>query len=159
MLRELLWVHDMLRRDLATCRELASDISAGAPTEMIRDAVEGLQTRGPLWQLRMNCLSYCSIVHSHHHLEDVALFPAVRAADPERMNAVVDKLEADHRVVSGLLDEVEEATRLLSADDTVARLRLVRGLTELSEHLLEHLRYEEESIGPVLRTWESWPTW
>jgi hemerythrin-like domain-containing protein len=96
-------------------------------------------------------------VHSHHHLEDVALFPAVRAADPERMNAVVDKLEADHRVVSSLLDEVEEATRLLSADDTAARLRLVRGLTELSEHLLEHLAYEEESIGPVLRTWESWP--
>jgi hemerythrin-like domain-containing protein len=124
---------------------------------VIRSTVESLQTAGPLWQLRMNCLRYCSIVHSHHHLEDVALFPAVRAADPERMNAVVDKLEADHRVVSSLLDEVEEATRLLSADDTAARLRLVRGLTELSEHLLEHLAYEEESIGPVLRTWESWP--
>jgi hemerythrin superfamily protein len=157
MLRDLLWVHDMLRRDLATCRTLASDISSGVPAAVIRSTVESLQTAGPLWQLRMNCLRYCSIVHSHHHLEDVALFPAVRAADPERMNAVVDKLEADHRVVSSLLDEVEEATRLLSADDTAARLRLVRGLTELSEHLLEHLAYEEESIGPVLRTWESWP--
>jgi hemerythrin HHE cation binding domain-containing protein len=158
MMRELLWVHGMLRQDLSTIRELAQDIGAGASDEQIRSTVEGLQTRGPLWQLRVNCLRYCSVVHSHHHIEDVALFPAIRAADPERMDPVVDRLESDHRRISALLDQVESSTRELAPEDALARLRLVRSLTELSEHLLEHLAYEEESVGPVLRSWTSWPS-
>ena len=147
----------MLRRDLATCRQLAKDITSGAPAGLVRTAVEELQSRGPLWQLRVNCLRYCAIVHGHHHAESVLLFPSVRAADPERMTVVVDRLEADHRKVSDLLDEVEAATREMTTDDALARQRLVLGLTELSEHLLEHLAYEEEAIAPVLRSWTRWP--
>jgi hypothetical protein len=30
-------------------------------------------------------------------------------------------------------------------------------LTELERHLLAHLDFEEESLGPLLSTWQSWP--
>lgn len=157
LLAELRWVHDMLRRDLAICRQLALDISDGASASFVRSAVEELQTRGPLWQLRVNCLQYCAHVHGHHNAESALLFPAVRATDPARMSAVVDRLEADHRKVSDLLDEVEAAAREMTANDAAERRRLAGALTQLSDHLLDHLAYEEESIGPILRTWSRWP--
>jgi hemerythrin-like domain-containing protein len=107
-----------------------------------------------LFQLRANCLGYCQIVHSHHGHEDALLFPAVRRTAPH-LSATVDRLEADHRVVSALLDRVEELADGL--DDQPNRQDLVLALTRLSTDLLEHLAFEEESIGPVLNSWERWP--
>jgi hypothetical protein len=157
LLRELRWVHDMLRRDLQTCGALADAASAGAPTARLRDELQRLATHSPLFQLRVNCLRFCQLVHAHHGGEDVALFPAVRRSAPH-LSSVVDRLEADHRIVSDLLDEVEAATRHLDdAHSTNARNRLVEALTELSAHLLAHLTREEDALAPVLLTWEHWP--
>ena len=157
LLRELRWVHDMLRRDLKTCGELADAAAAGAPAADLRDELDRLASRGPLFELKVNCLRYCRLVHSHHGGEDVALFPEVRRSAPH-LGAVVDRLEADHRVVSDLLDEVEAAARKLDdADATDARTRLVDALTALSAHLLEHLEFEEEALAPVLLAWGRWP--
>lgn len=157
LLRELRWVHDMLRRDLRSCGELADAALAGAPATHLRDDLERLASRSPLFQLKVNCLRYCQLVHAHHGAEDVALFPAVRRSAPD-LGAVVDRLEADHRVVSDLLDEVEAAARQLDgANSANARARLVDALTTLSSHLLDHLDREEEALAPVLLTWDHWP--
>jgi hypothetical protein len=78
----------------------------------------------------------------------------VRRTAPH-LSATVDRLEADHRVVSALLDRVEELADGL--DDQPNRQDLVLALTRLSTDLLEHLAFEEESIGPVLNSWERWP--
>jgi hypothetical protein len=155
MVEELRWIHDMLRRDLATVRRLADDIAAGLPAAEARDRVATLATNGPLWQLKINCLRYCGFVHGHHNLESRLLFPELRRANPA-LNPVVDKLEADHAAVSDLLDTVEAAARGL--DGTCgARDRLVEALRRLATDLLDHLRYEEEHISDTLRTWTSWP--
>jgi iron-sulfur cluster repair protein YtfE (RIC family) len=85
------------------------------------------------------------------------MFPALRRSNPE-LPTVVDKLEADHRAISELLDDVEEAARQL--DDTTvnpARERLVTALAQLEQDLLAHLAFEEESIASTMRRWEQWP--
>jgi hemerythrin-like domain-containing protein len=70
----------------------------------------------------------------------------------------VDRLESDHRRVPDLLDTVEDAARRLGAlDEGPARYSLVEALEELSDHLLEHLAYEEAALGPVLAAWDHWP--
>jgi len=115
-----------------------------------------LKTGGPLWQLKVGCLRYCRFVHLHHNLEDAMLFPALREADPA-IGPVVDRLEADHRRVSDLLDAVEAAAARLTADEQDARADVVLALDELHGHLLEHLEYEELRAGPVLRTLERLP--
>ncbi|MET7396768.1 hemerythrin domain-containing protein [Dactylosporangium sp. NPDC005572] len=154
LLAELRWVHDMIRRDLATVRRLADDTERGGPFAAVRDGLRELNTNGPLFQLKVNCLQYCQFVHHHHSNESALLFPAVRRSAPE-LAATVDRLEADHRAVAGLLDEVEAAARSLgSAAD---RTRLVAALRTLSEHLLEHLTFEEEALAPVLASWKRWP--
>lgn len=156
LLAELRWVHDMLRADLATIRRLADDAAGGAPAGQIQAGLDRMKTRGPLFQLRVNCLSYCQFVHHHHQNEDVLLFPAVRRSAPH-LAETVDKLEADHRIVSGLLDEVEAAARGLGGDDAPIRQKLVAALQTLSDHLLAHLAFEEERLAPVLATWKRWP--
>jgi hypothetical protein len=151
MFEELLWVHSIIRRDLATVERLAADVGEGLPGAAVEDALGDLKTGGPLWQLKVNCLRYCSHVHAHHGAEDLLLFPVLRAADPS-IGAVVDRLEADHSRVSDLLDAVEASARALTdtnGDD--ARRGVVEGLHELHGHLLEHLDYEELNAGPTIR--------
>ncbi|GAA1633594.1 hemerythrin domain-containing protein [Catellatospora bangladeshensis] len=156
LLAELRWIHDMLRRDLATVRRLADEAAAGAPAAALQEGLRRLQSSGPLFQLKANCLSYCQVVHHHHSLESALLFPAVRRSAPH-LKETVDRLEADHRLVSGLLDQVEGAARALGGDDRAVREKLVAALRTLSDHLLEHLAFEEESLAPVLATWKRWP--
>jgi Hemerythrin HHE cation binding domain len=148
---ELLWVHSIIRRDLASVEQLAVDVGEGLSGEAVRDALAELETAGPLWQLKVSCLRYCSHVHAHHGAEDVLLFPALRAADAS-IGPVVDRLEADHVRVSDLLDVVEAAARALTeTDGDAARQRVIDGLHELHVHLLEHLDYEERHAGPTMR--------
>ena len=148
---ELLWVHRMIRRDLETVRELAAGANGDAPAAEIRDGIEDLKTNGPLWRLKVNCLRYCAFVHSHHNAEDALLFPRLRAADPE-LGPVVDRLEADHSKVSDLLDEVEANARVVrDGGPDEDRARLAGALDELADHLLEHLRFEEENVEEAMR--------
>jgi hypothetical protein len=153
---ELTWVHDAIRHDLAICRKLADEVTAGATQGQVDEQLRALRTNGPLWQLRVNCLTYCRHVHAHHGLEDALLFPALRRTNPALAN-VVDKLEADHRDVSDLLDSIEmAAARLGSADSPQTRSALADALTALATVLLEHLAYEEKTIGPTLAQMTDW---
>jgi Hemerythrin HHE cation binding domain len=148
---ELLWVHSIIRRDLATVEQLAADVDAGLPGDAVQDALGELKTAGPLWKLKVNCLRYCGHVHAHHGAEDVLLFPTLRAADPS-IGPVVDRLEADHARVSDLLDAVEAAARMLTeTDGGDSRQSVIDSLQELHVHLLEHLDYEEQNAGPTMR--------
>jgi hemerythrin superfamily protein len=157
LLSELKMVHNALRHDLAICRTLADQVAVGAVPEYVREQIRSLQTSGPLWKLRVNCLYYCRIVHTHHTIEDVALFPAIRRSKPE-LGSVVDRLESDHRKVSHLLDEIEAgADALLVQDGMTTRVRVVDALNDLTTDLLAHLEFEEEAIGPVLLEWEELP--
>ena len=77
----------------------------------------------------------------------------MRRANPA-LAGVVDKLEAGHRAVSDLLDGIEEAAAGLSATDTPRARSTLAGA--LAAVLLEHLAYEEDSIGPTLLRMTGW---
>ncbi|MGW4465746.1 hemerythrin domain-containing protein [Micromonospora sp. NPDC004704] len=157
LVEELRWIHGVLRRDLNQLRKLADQIGRGAAPDRVRSTVRSLQTRGPLWQLRTNCLSYCRLVHSHHGNEDVRLFPALRRSNPALVPAV-KRLEADHRRISDLLDQVEALADLLRGDDRPeTRKRLIAALEAVGTELLAHLDLEEKTVIPTLRQWRDWP--
>jgi hypothetical protein len=159
MVAELKWVHDMIRGDLRIVRQLAADAEAGRPAAELAAGIATLAAGGPLWQLRVNCLQYCQFVHHHHQAESVMLFPALRRANPA-LGPVVDRLEADHARVSGLLDDVTGAAQDLADDDSpAARRQLSAALQVLSDVLLAHLAYEEENVADTLRGMPGWPGW
>ena len=81
----------------------------------------------------------------------------IRAQDPS-LGGVVDRLEADHLVVHAITDRIAAvADRVPSDASGISRFELVAALTELEQHLLGHLTFEEESLEPLLSSWESWP--
>src|SRR6202165_2609375 len=151
LFEELVWIHSMIRRDLATVRQLAADVAISMPAHQISAEIKDLKRDSKLWQLKVGCLRYCSFVHSHHNLEDAAFFPSLRAVNPA-LNPVVDKLEDRHRKVSDLLDAVEEGADILTKIDSDAVRRTIGdALVVLAERLLEHLDYEELNVGPTMK--------
>ena len=154
LFQELLWVHTVIRRDLETIRKLAASVLDGLAPKAVQAELATLQTEGPLWQLKVNCLRYCRFVHQHHGAEDAMLFPALRRIDPG-LDGVVDRLEADHRQVSGRLDDIEAAVSALhQADEQATRERLANALGTLADELLAHLEFEELQAGPAIRRLE-----
>jgi hypothetical protein len=149
LLQELLWVHGIIRGNLEAIRGVVNEIVGGAPAEEVRAQIDELAATSVVWRLRVDCMRYCHLVHSHHHLEDVAFFPFLCQANPA-LRTVVDKLQSDHVVVSDYLDAVEDAAARIVKDES-ARSDLARALTELSDHLITHLDYEEENLAPTLR--------
>jgi hypothetical protein len=157
MFRELLYIHSLLRRDLKTVRRLAADTRNGLAPEAILEEIRDLETNSPLWRLKFGCMYYCRFVHSHHTLEDAALFPMVRKQDPS-LGKIVDRLEEDHLTVHHITERIAVLADEVPTDVSGAsRVDLVEALTELEEQLLAHLSLEEASIGPMLSTWDHWP--
>ena len=157
MFRELLTIHSYLRRDLQTVRRLARDARDGLSPQTILAEIRNLETNSPLWRLKFGCMHYCRFVHTHHTIEDGALFPMVRKQDPS-LNRVVDRLEEDHLKVHHITERIAAVADKIPNDASgVSRFQLVEALTDLEEHLLAHLALEEESLGPLLSTWERWP--
>ena len=157
MFRELLAIHALLRRDLRTVRRLAAEARDGLSPEAILAEIRNLESTSPLWRLKYGCLYYCRFVHTHHTIEDAALFPMVRKHDPS-LNSVVDRLEEDHLKVHHITERIAAVADNVATDASgVSRFQLVEALTELEEHLLAHLALEEESLGPLLSTWDRWP--
>ncbi len=157
MFRELLYIHTLLRRDLATVQTLSREVLEGRSPESIVEEVRNLETNSPLWQLKYGCLVYCRFVHGHHTLEDYAVFPMVRKHDPE-LNSVVDRLMEDHRTIHDITERITSIAGELTNDESAAsRNKLAEALGELEDDLLAHLDLEEQAIGPLLSTWDHWP--
>ena len=152
---ELIWVHDHLREGLAAVAELADRTSRGEDADTLVAEVAGLARDSALWRLRSHCLYQCRFVHGHHSLEDALVFPAVRRTDPS-IDAEVDRLEADHRVIADLLHSVEDAAEGLGDGLPGARDRLAGALERLQVDLRDHLGREEALLRPVLRRMGSW---
>jgi len=157
MFRELLYIHTLLRRDLDRVTRLASEVRSGHPIQPVVDEVRNLETNSPLWRLREGCWRYCRFVHGHHTLEDAALFPMVRRKDPS-LRRVIDQLEEDHLVVHHITERIAaEAANVASQDSFESRADLAAALDDLEKHLLDHLSFEEQSLGPLLSSWIQWP--
>jgi hypothetical protein len=154
MVSQLSMIHNLLRENLGIIEALATAVARGQDRVEIQGQVALLGSDGGLRMLQVNCFEYCRFVHGHHGLEDAAMLPRVRSANPA-IGPVVDRLESDHRRVSVLLDDIEAAAQRLD-EVPDSRSVLVTALETLGGHLLEHLAYEEESLAPTMSRMAGW---
>lgn len=149
--QHLVEVHNHLRQELEQLRDLVEQVAAGAVgVGDARSMINTMTMRQNNWTLGTYCESYCRVVTTHHTIEDVNLFPRLRAADP-RLVPVVDRLEAEHHVIADVLERVDAAlVAMVSRPDGIAAVREAVAL--LSDTLLSHLAYEErELVEPLGR--------
>jgi len=149
--QHLVDVHDHFRAELASIVDLVEQVAAGARDPGgARSAIHAMTLRQNNWTVGAYCASYCRLLTTHHTLEDVSLFPQLRAADPA-LGPVLDRLAAEHHAIHEVLERVDRAlVALVSTPDGLAELRAAVDL--LSDALLSHLSYEErELVEPLAR--------
>ncbi len=148
---ELVAVHDMLREELATVRDLILQVQKGAiDAGRARSEINEMTMRQNNWTLGAYCESYCRVVTHHHGLEDAAVFPRLRARERE-LSPVLDRLQEEHRVIHQVLDSVDRAlVAFIGSPGDLTELQEAADL--LSDTLLSHLAYEErELLEPLAR--------
>lgn len=149
--QHLIDVHDHLRGELARLRDLVEQVVAGTlAAGQARSELNTMVLRQNNWTLGTFCESYCRVVTMHHTLEDRGVFPHLRRADP-RLAPVIDRLAEEHRVIHGVIEQVDQAlVGLVSKPDGQADLRAAVDL--LTDTLSSHLSYEErELVEPLAR--------
>jgi Hemerythrin HHE cation binding domain len=146
----LVGIHDHLRAELAQIRDLIGQVRDGASAAQVRSAINQMTLRQNSWTLGAYCASYCRIVTGHHTLEDQAVFPHLRAAEPG-LAPVLDRLADEHKAIHKVLEDVDAAL--------VDHLRGACGFDGLqaaadllTDVLLSHLAYEEaQLVEPLAR--------
>jgi hypothetical protein len=149
--QHLIDVHDHLRGELARLREVVAQVAAGTLSAgEARSHLNTMTMRQNNWTLGTFCESYCRVVTMHHTLEDRAMLPGLRRADP-RLAPVVDRLEQEHRAIHGVIERVDQAlVALVTKPEGMTELRAAIDL--LTDTLLSHLSYEErELVEPLAR--------
>jgi hemerythrin-like domain-containing protein len=149
--QHLVDVHDHLRAELDEVRSIVAQVvAAAASPAAARSAINVMTMRQQNWSLGAYCQSYCRLVTSHHSLEDVAMLPHLRSADPA-LGAVVDRLEAEHRVIHDVLEELDRAL-VRYVGDSLDGAGLQDAVDLLTDTLLSHLSYEEHQlVEPLAR--------
>jgi hypothetical protein len=155
-LRNLVAIHDHLRAELEQIGQAVRQVAEGELTPAAaRTLISRMTVRQNHWTLGSFCASYCRIVTIHHAVEDAHMFPGVRAAAPQ-VGAVVDRLEAEHLVIAGVLDRFDRALVDLvreegSTGPAQAGISEIGSLAaHLGEILRSHLAYEEDSLAEAL---------
>lgn len=150
--QHLIDVHDHLRGELTQVRDLMDQVLDGTMTAAAaRSHINTMTMRQNNWTFGAYCAAYCRLVTTHHSLEDQAMFPRLRQADP-RLRPVIDRLEQEHDIIHDVLERVDRAlVDHVRAPNAGTDLREAVDL--LTDVLLSHLAYEErELVEPIART-------
>jgi hemerythrin-like domain-containing protein len=149
--QHLVDVHDHLRAELDAVRALVERVLDSALTpEAARSHLNVMTMRQHSWSLGAYCQSYCRLVTGHHSLEDVAMLPHLRRVQPD-LGPVIDRLEEEHVLIHGVLEEVDRAL-VRFVGDPAHGARLQDAVDLLTDTLLSHLSYEEHQlVEPLAR--------
>jgi len=149
--QQLVDIHNHLRSELTEIRALVGQVvdGSGDPGQ-VRSAIAEMTLRQNSWTVGAYCAAYCRMLTTHHTIEDQAMFPRLRQSDP-RVSEVVDRLEVEHTVIHGVLEDLDRALVGFvgpEGDGTA----LTHAVDVLTDTLLSHLSYEErELVEPLAR--------
>ena len=149
--KHLIDVHDGLRSELTELRSVVARVRDGALSAGdARSTLNKMAMRQNDWTLGAFCSRYCAVVTQHHNLEDVAVFPHLRSAEPA-LEPVIDRLTVEHHAIHDAIEEVDGAlVDHINNPGDFDRLQLA--IDALTDTLLSHLSYEElELVEPLAR--------
>ncbi len=115
-----------------------------------RSAINEMTMRQNNWTVGAYCAAYCRVVTTHHAIEDQALFPRLRRADPRLARSSTGSPR-------NTWSSTRCSTRWTAPWSTSSPIRRPASsygarADELSDTLLSHLSYEErELVEPLAR--------
>jgi hemerythrin-like domain-containing protein len=134
--RDMLVVHDSIRRQF------------GQAPSLVRDVTPGDTDRAVVVADHVDLLG--ALLHHHHTGEDRLLWPVLQTRVPADVVETVQRMERQHE---GIAEAQETVSAAASAWRATAgrneRETLATALEELTERITEHLAAEEEHILPL----------
>ena len=149
--KHLIDVHDHLRAELAELRSVVEQVRDGARSAgEARGDLNRMAMRQNDWTLGAFCSRYCAAVAGHHNLEDVAVFPHLRRAEPV-LDPIIDRLTVEHHAIHDAIEAVDGA--LVHHMNEPGDFDQIQGAIDaLTDALLSHLSYEElQLVEPLAR--------
>jgi hemerythrin-like domain-containing protein len=139
-------VHRMFRREF---RAMPGLLRAVAPGDTARSKLVG-----------DHIATLTEALHHHHHGEDLLLWPKLLERVGSLNTELVQRMEAQHQVVSGGLSTVDELLPRWRAEaDAATRDELATVLADVSTALDEHLGEEEREVLPLVSTYVTKAEW
>lgn len=134
--RDMIVVHDALRREYAALPALVSAVSPG-DTRRARVVAEHIDL-------------LFALLHHHHAGEDRVLWPVLLARVPAELVPVVEPMERQHEGIHAALQQSSRLLRNWRGDASgTDRDLLADSLGQLGTRLGEHLADEEEHVLPL----------
>lgn len=143
--RHLIQIHDMLRSELASLRDLIAQVRDGLLSAgEARSQLNEMTMRQNNWTMGSYCQNYCRVVTYHHFAEDAMVFPHLRSRE-SGLGPVLDRLREEHGIIHEVLESVDRAlVAFIAQPEDLAELQEAVDL--LTDTLLSHLAYEESQL-------------
>lgn len=150
--RGLAAIHRWYLRDITGIRHLMDEIAAGlADPAQLAPTVRGMPMAQNLRLFGTACGQECQALTTHHQIEDQHLFPALSRHADAGLQAVLDRLMAEHGVLHDLIEALAEAAeRLADSAAPDAFPACAEAHARLESAVRSHFGYEETQIGPAL---------
>ncbi|MGW3628442.1 hemerythrin domain-containing protein [Streptomyces sp. NPDC000880] len=149
--RRLIDVHDHYRRELTQLRDLLRKVKqGGASISQARGRLNTMALGTADGAFSEVCRAQCRSLTEHHRLEDRSIFPHLRRSQ-RNLQAVLDRLDEEHRTIHSLLTDVDRALVHL-ARNPGDYVPITAAVDLLTDTVLSHFAYEErELLGPLAR--------
>jgi hemerythrin-like domain-containing protein len=146
----LVAVHDYLRTELDTLRDIAAQVLGGAmEAGAARSALNQMTLRQNDWALNAYCARYCTTVTQHHTLEDHSVLPHLKRSEPG-LAPVIDRLVEEHVDIHHVISDIDRAMVEFIEEPATGGPRLQQTVDLLTDALLSHLSYEERELLPAI---------
>ncbi len=149
-------IHDMYRDELAAVAALLAEMrqaSDGAVQDGARlaETVRRLEMTRNLALFGTVCGRECALLHHHHDIEERWMFPALAARADDPLQAVLDRLIAEHGIIKAMIDDLKAAADALAASANQADFdRCARAFAVLDRGVRSHFGYEESQLEAPL---------
>ena len=143
--REMLMLHDSFRREFALMPGLVRGVATGdrERAQVVAEHVGYVST----------------ILHHHHHGEDVDVWPLLAERCPAECAPLVEQMEGQHEEVARIGQAIDEGLRDWADAAEATREVLAAALVHLLPVLREHLAAEEELVVPLMEQYITAAEW
>ncbi|NMO57568.1 hemerythrin domain-containing protein [Actinoplanes sp. TBRC 11911] len=146
MTREMVMVHTAFRREF------------GFMPELVHGVFEGDRHRAEIISDHIELIS--SVLHRHHHGEDMHIWPRLLERCPEEILPLVHGMEGHHEKIAAYGEDLTKQIAAWRTDAGVAhRDAVLHTLEDLLPILTEHLGMEERFVLPLIEKHISADEW
>lgn len=142
----------MYRDELSAVTALLVEIRAArADPATLAPTIDGLDMTRNLALFGNVCGRECALLQNHHDIEEQWMFPALAERAEPALQAVIDRLIAEHQVIHVLIDDLRKAaSALATVQSPQAFDACADAFNALARAIHSHFGYEETELEGAL---------